>query len=390
MDLPPLTYLSVDAMSEGVGASQVLPYVEALSRRGMTVLLHSLEKRGPSKAVAARLEEAGVRWTPHTWGRGGSMAGLARLVRGAAYLRGAELVHARSDIPAGSALLARCPVWVWDMRGFWGNERIETGLLRAGSVEERMMRVIERGAARKAGAIVTLTEAAIDVLETRHGPTVRDKARVITTCVDLDRFPMSPMPPAPPYRLLLAGTLSGRYDVPLMLRLVEELRRRGPTELVALVPQPSLWETTLRDAGVFARPAPAAEMPRHIAESHAGLCVLRNDRGVAMKGSMPTKVGEFFASGRPVVVNAGLGDLDELLRAGDCGAIVGDDSTAELMRAADEIQRLVADPRTVDRCRNVASNHFGLENGVQRLVDTYSAILCTPTRKPKLLTDDPG
>ena len=230
MDLPPLTYLSVDAMSEGVGASQVLPYVEALSRRGMTVTLHSLEKGRPSTAVADRLDQAGVRWRPHSWGRGGSMAGLARLVKGAAYLRGAELVHARSDIPAGSALLARCPAWVWDMRGFWADERIEAGLLRPGSVQERMMRVIERGAARNAAGIVTLAASAIDVLEQRHGPAVRDKAQVITTCVDLERFRLSPMPEAPQLRLLMAGTLNDLYDVPLMLRLVDELRRRRPEE----------------------------------------------------------------------------------------------------------------------------------------------------------------
>ncbi len=242
IDLPPLTYLSVDSLSEGVGASQVLPYVESLSRRGMTVTLYSLEKGRPSPAIGDRLEAAGVRWHPHRWGQGGPTAGLARLVRGAAYLRGAELVHARSDIPAGSALLARRPAWIWDMRGFWADERIELDRLRPGSPEERFMRWIERHAARKAGAIVTLTAAAIDELERRHGPSIRDKSRVITTCVELNRFPVSPMPPAEPWNLVLAGTLSRRYDVPLMLRLVDELRRRRPTRLTVLVPEPSPWD----------------------------------------------------------------------------------------------------------------------------------------------------
>jgi glycosyltransferase involved in cell wall biosynthesis len=302
------------------------------------------------------------------------MAGLARLVRGAAYLRRAELVHARSDIPAGSALLARCPAWVWDVRGFWADERIETGLLRHGSVQERMMREIERGSARRAGAIVTLTSAAIDELELRHGAAVRDKARVITTCVDLERFPVTPMPPAPPYRLLLAGTLSRRYDVPLMLRLVEELRRRRPTELVALVPGPSPWDVALRSSGVEPRSAPASEMPGHVAASHAGLCMLRRDGGVALKASMPTKVGEFLASGRPVVANAGLGDLDDLLAKFDCGVIVADDSAGELRRAVDEIERLVADQGTPVRCRELASAHYDVERGAQALVEAYAQI----------------
>jgi glycosyltransferase involved in cell wall biosynthesis len=374
MDLPPLTYLSVDSMSEGVGASQVLPYVGALSGRGMAVTLHSLEKAPPSPAIADRLDGAGVVWRPHKWGRGGSTAGLARLVRGAAYLRGAELVHARSDIPAGSALLARCPAWVWDMRGFWADERIAVGSLRPGSVQDRIMRMIERGSARRAGAIVTLTAAAIDVLERRHGPAIREKARVITTCVDLDRFALSPPPLAPPLRLLLAGTLSARYDVPLMLRLVEELGRRRPTILTALVPQPSPWDQLLRQAGVQLRAASVSAMPGEVAASHVGLCVLRLDGGVSMRASMPTKIGEFLASGRPVVVNAGLGDLDELLAKDDCGTILADASAGELARAADEIERLVDDPEAPRRCRRLAEAHFDLESGIQTLIKTYRAV----------------
>ena len=375
IDLPPLTYLSVDSLSEGVGASQVLPYVESLSTRGMTVTLYSLEKGRPSPAIGDRLEAAGVRWHPHRWGQGGPTAGLARLVRGAAYLRGAELVHARSDIPAGSALLARRPAWIWDMRGFWADERIELDRLRPGSPEERFMRWIERHAARKAGAIVTLTAAAIDELERRHGPSVRDKSRVITTCVELNRFPVSPMPPAEPWNLVLAGTLSRRYDVPLMLRLVDELRRRRPTRLTVLVPEPSPWDPTLRDAGAHLERAAAVDMPGHLRASHAGLSVLRPGSGVALKGSMPTKIGEFLASGRPVVVNAGLGDLDQLITAYDCGVIVPDDTPKSLRAAADSIERLLADQDTAARCRRLAHDNFRLDTAIEHLLEVYKLAL---------------
>jgi hypothetical protein len=361
-------------MSEGVGASQVMPYVEALSRRGMDVRLHSLEKGQPSRAIAQRLEEAGVTWRPHRWGRTGSTGGLVRLVRGAAYLRGADLVHARSDLPAGSALLAQCPSWVWDMRGFWADERIAVGTLRPGSPQERLMRMIELGSARRAGGIVTLTSAAIDVLEQRHGKAVRDKARVITTCVDLDRFPLTPMPPSPPLRLLLAGTLSRRYDLPLMLRLVEELRRRRPTLLTALVPEPSPWDSLLVDAGAPPRAASISEMPGHIADSHVGLCVLRQDGGVSMRASMPTKIGEFLASGRPVVVNAGLGDLDDLVSEYACGTVLACNTQESLRQSADAVQHLVENRLTPDRCRALAESHFDLDRGITALTEVYETL----------------
>jgi glycosyltransferase involved in cell wall biosynthesis len=375
IDLPPLTYLSADSMSEGVGASQVLPYVEALSRQGMTVRLHSLEKGQPSPEIADRLDAAGVRWHPHPWGGWGPTAGLARLVRGATYLCDAELVHARSDIPAGSALLARRPAWIWDMRGFWADERMEMGLLRPGSPQERLMRSIERQSAKKAAGIVTLTAAAIDELERRHGPSIRRKSRVITTCVELNRFPVSPMPPPEPLNLLLAGTLSRRYDVPLMLRLIDELRRRRGTQLTALIPGPSPWDGALQDAGVPIQRAATVDMPGHLRASHAGLSVLRPGGGVAMKASMPTKVGEFLASGRPMVVNAGLGDLDQLLTDHECGVILRDDTPESVVAGADSIERLLADRDTPARCRKLAEDNFRLETAVDDLVEVYGHAL---------------
>jgi hypothetical protein len=93
-----------------------------------------------------------------------------------------------------------------------------------------------------------------------------------------------------------------------------------------------------------------------------------------MKASMPTKVGEFLASGRPVLVNAGLGDLDELLPRYDCGVILTGTSDPELDNALAEIDRLVADPRVSDRCRSLAEDCFDLDSGVQALIELYQAV----------------
>jgi glycosyltransferase involved in cell wall biosynthesis len=233
------------------------------------------------------------------------------------------------------------------------------------------MRLIERQSAKKAGGIVTLTAAAIDELERRHGPSVRNRCRVITTCVDLNRFHVSPMPPPEPLNLLLAGTLSRRYDVPLMLRLVDELRRRRCTQLTALIPVPSPWVGALQDAGVHIQRAAAVDMPAHLRASHAGLSVLRPGDGVAMKASMPTKVGEFLASGRPVVVNAGLGDLDQLLADYRCGVILSDDTPESLVAGADSIEQLLADRDTPARCRKLAQDNFRLETAIDDLIEVY-------------------
>ena len=93
--------------------------------------------------------------------------------------------------------------------------------------------------------------------------------------------------------------------------------------------------------------------------------------GATGYSATPTKVGEFLSCGRPVVVNAQLGDLDELLPRYDCGVVVADHSPGEIRRAADEIERLVGDPGTPARCRALAETHFDLDRAVEQLIATY-------------------
>jgi glycosyltransferase involved in cell wall biosynthesis len=374
MDLPRLTYLSFDSVTEGVGASQVLPYVRGLTRRGVQLSLHTFEKTPPGEDLRLSLRKEGITWAAHPFGGPGARGGLSRVVRGALAVRGAALLHARSDLPAGCALLSRAQTWVWDMRGFWADERIDLGTLRVGSPEDRVMRAIERGAARSAATILTLAASAVPVLVERHGPAVGSKVRVIPTCVDLERFLPNELPP-PPVRLLISGTLNNRYDVEGMVRFAKHLQRRLPVQLEVLCPEPSRWKALLLSEGALLDKADVSEMPARVARAHAGLALLKPSTTVANKASMPTKLAEFLACGRPVIVSSGLGDMDQLLARYDCGVPIDKGSDAALEGAAAELERLLADPSTPSRCRSLAEDHFSLDRAITSLLAAYQAAL---------------
>ena len=373
MTLRPLTYLTHDSLSEGVGVSQVLSYVEELARRGVDVHLHSFEKGQPAASTRERLQRWGVRWTPHPFGRPGAAGGLARVLQGARAVRGARMVHARSDMAAASAMLAGVDRWLWDVRSLWADQRIALGALRSGSPEHLVLQRVERAAARRSGAVVTLTEAVVPVLERRHGVRLHDRTEVIPTCVDLDRFVMAPLPDGPP-RLLLAGTLNTYYDVPLMARFAAVARRLGGARLDVLSPGASPWDPVLLEAGAERGVAGPHEMPVRVAASSVGLSVCRTDAGVSLTAAMPTKIAEFLAVGRPVVVNPGLGDADALVRSARVGVVLDDVSEAGLERAWHEVASLLSDRDTAARCRRLAESHFSLTRGVDRLLSSYSRL----------------
>jgi glycosyltransferase involved in cell wall biosynthesis len=138
-----------------------------------------------------------------------------------------------------------------------------------------------------------------------------------------------------------------------------------------LRPEASSWDRPIVDAGGDLAHATFAEMPARIRGSHAGLSIRRPDHLAALAGCAPIKLAEFLATGRPVVVNAKLGDMDDLVARHKCGVVLTDRSDDGLERGAHDLNALLADDGTPNRCRAAAVEHFSLETGIERLLEVY-------------------
>ncbi|MEE2767721.1 MAG: glycosyltransferase [Actinomycetota bacterium] len=362
----------MDPLSSTVGSSQVFAYVERLARRGLGVDLVTFE-HSVDLGLLEKLSVLGVDWRPQKFGRPGPVGGLGRVIRAAGVIRGAEIVHARSDLAAASVMLARIPYWVWDVRSLWVDQKIASGVVQSGSVQEKIMRWIERRAASKSTAVLTLTASAIEVLDELYRRQVSPKGHVVTTCTDLDHFSVSPLPPTP-LRVLIAGTLNRYYDLPAMLDLVAELRRRRPVTLVVASPGVTDWEEQLATVEANRVSAASKEMKDLVSSCHVGLSICRDDAGISLLAAMPTKIGEFLASGRPVVVNPGLVEAAELVQSHRCGTVFGSSVSLTLVETANELETFLMDPRLPDRCRALAEGHFDLDRGVDQLVEVYRSV----------------
>jgi len=270
---------------------------------------------------------------------------------------------------AAAAMLAGVDRWLWDVRSFWADQKVATGVFAAGSPQARIFRRIERAAACHSTRIVTLTASAVTELERRYGGSLSERATVVTTCVDRRRFTPVPPPATGPVRLLLAGTLNRYYDVPLMVEFVRAVGHRTAVELVVASPGETGWEDMLATVGATFTRVDPDEMPALVAGCHAGLSVCREDAGVSLLAAMPTKVGEFLAVGRPVVVNAGLADAASMVRERAAGVVLGEGAGPE--EAAGRLLELLADDETQRRAVGLAADHFDLDAGVDSLVDVY-------------------
>jgi glycosyltransferase involved in cell wall biosynthesis len=105
-----------------------------------------------------------------------------------------------------------------------------------------------------------------------------------------------------------------------------------------------------------------------------GVSICKIDAGPSLTAAMPTKIGEFLACGRPIVVNKGLGDMDDFIQEFDAGVILDGDPD-NLKRSATKLIHLVLDPETPIRCRALAEKYFSMDVGANKYLDLYSQML---------------
>jgi glycosyltransferase involved in cell wall biosynthesis len=92
-----------------------------------------------------------------------------------------------------------------------------------------------------------------------------------------------------------------------------------------------------------------------------------------MSAVMPTKIAEFLAVGRPVLINKGLGDYDHLIRSYKAGVVVDTDTDCLDERSL-ELITLLEDPDTSRRCRQLAEDFFDSRDAVDKYIQLYRAI----------------
>jgi glycosyltransferase involved in cell wall biosynthesis len=116
-----------------------------------------------------------------------------------------------------------------------------------------------------------------------------------------------------------------------------------------------------------------AEMPQVIVNCSLGLAICKTDIGDSLKGVMPTKVAEFLAVGRPVLISEGMGDLDSMILENSVGWRV--DRDTNLDELTESIQGLMSDEELPKRCRAVAEKYFNMEMASSNYINLYQKSL---------------
>lgn len=389
-------YITYDGLLEPLGQSQVLAYLERLAG-DYDIHLLSFEKpadwrdAAQREATAARIRAAGIHWHPRRYHKRptapatawdvlvGTVCGVYLVLR-----HRIRIVHERTYVPAVMALAIKRITgakFLFDMRGFWPEERVDGGLWPPEGRLFRFAKWFERKFLLGADHVVSLTHAAVREME--QFDYLRDRMppiTVIPTCADFARFRPSASTRRGALTVGYVGTAGTWYRFDVTAKCFRELLALRPDTHFLIVNrnEHDYIREQLSMAGVpercyELRSTPHGDIPDAMARMDASLFFLKPC--YSKLASSPTRLGELLGCGVPCMSNGGVGDMAEVLEGERVGVAVDSFEAASLHAGLKRLLALLDEPDIRSRCVTAARKHFSLDEGVRRYDSIYGAML---------------
>lgn len=402
-----ILYISYDGMTDQLGQSQVIPYLRELSKAGYRFHLLSVEKKerlektGPM--IRKILDDAGIRWSTLTFTRNPPLLSklfdqwkLNRKALAICRSEKPDLVHCRSYVPAAAGLYVKRKTgipFLFDMRGFWVDERVDSGLWKLGNPLFRLLynryKKKEKQYFSKSAHVISLTEKGKEELTAQYA-VPPDKITVIPCCADMAHFDYhritaeakvkvrASLGISPRKKVLsYLGSLGGWYLTEEMLDFFAVMHRQEPDTLMLFITHDKKEGILSRAEArgipreaVVVQPAARDEVPLLLSISNWNLFFIKD--AYSKKASSPTKQGEVMAMGIPVICND-IGDTGAIVQASGAGIVISRFDQPSYEKLSREV--LSENARNPEDIRQAACRYYDLSEGVKRYQSVYAQFM---------------
>lgn len=392
---PSVLYLSYTGLMEPLGKSQVYPYLRELSTDYDISLVTfenpaDLKDQDRFERMRADVESHDIDWRPLKYHNRPSLPATIwdistgiKISRQLIREHGIDIVHARSYIPSVIALACKWRFdtsFVFDMRGFWADERVEGGIWNEGDFIYRVAKWLERRFIKHADVVISLTDAGIEAMKEFSYVDKDVRFEQIPTCTDLNSFCLPDgQSDGRPFTLGYVGSVGTWYKFDDVLECFQILQDAKPDSRLYILNKGQhdyinerLNEYGIPDENVFVESVEHEEISKRIQKMDAGIFFYKQT--FSKKGTSPTKMGEFLASGVPCMSNAGVGDVKSLLTENSVGVVLDNFTIEEKRRSVEELVDLAMSPEIGQRCRHFAEEYYSLSAGVREYSNIYNSL----------------
>lgn len=401
-------FVTNNGLSDHIGVSQVLPYLEGLAHKGHRISCVSVEH--PSNAsifnqdIKPRLIASGIGHYPIVRSLNPFLRKLERFsmtyqlkVQLKSVILGAsvDLIHCRSYMPLAAVMPLSQKLslpFIFDMRGFWIDERLESGAWDKDryywKVVANYFRRLEQKALKNSAGIVVLTEDAKKAI-VKHSAYGNGKIAVIPCSVNQSTFKPKPKLREKnrlalgltPDDVVLAylGSAGPLYRIDILYKLAVRLKARGVPVRILFLGTHSVQEhinrakklgVNLAVSDIRCCQVPHEKVPDTLSAADFGISFRIQE--FSSLGVSATKVGEYLACGLPVISNKGVGDIDHIIEDGKTGLILPDFGDKSINLATNFIA--AGSFHTSEYIRTSAQKKFDMEQAVDLYDSLYQSI----------------
>ena len=401
-----ILYLTVDGLSDPLGQSQVLPYLLKLSELGHNITIVSLEKPEKYKISKDHLQRltqsSGILWFPLEYKMGIPVLSqysnvvklrkmAMKLMRSSKY----DWIHARSYLASLVAIKIKSKFqcrFLFDMRGFWADERVEGGIWKKSNFIHRLLYTYfkrkETELIENADAIVTLTHKAknfiIENFNLRHD----DLITVIPCATDLEFFDPKEISREDTEKLRLQlnisknklvvsylGSVGTWYMLEEMIDFFKAVNQKTSAHFLVLSQDDKVsLQTIFSSFGISKSDFSILslsrnEIPKYLLMSDLSVFFIRPT--FSKIASCPTKMGELLAMGIPILTNRGVGDVDAILEEEHCGFLLDKLNQEGYSNVVEDLENSLQ--QMSPNCRTVSAKYFSLDEGVKKYHTIYNS-----------------
>lgn len=398
-------YISLTGISEPLGESQVLEYLEGLAKCN-SITLFSFERKGnegQENALKKRMDAADITWHRHYYSNKYGFLSTAfmlftaqiRLFFISKKMR-PQIIHCRSFFPAllGFILVkfSRAKL-LFDIRGFAVDEKVDSGRLKKTSLVYRILNKLEKFLYKSSDHIVTLTHASKQILLDIVGGSDK-QITVIPTCANSKLF----YPPAINEKEQLriknniplnkkifihVGTTVNNYDFFSEVQIFKHLFEKSNTVFFVVISQDPYTsiQNKCENAGLplgsfLIKKLSLHEIRDWLIMSDYAFFLL--NKTFAKIASVPTKFAENIACHLPVITNDGDGDVENYVKSFKVGILIDRFYyKQDMQECAESIFQSCKDfNKSTSDFDKLFNTFFSKERGIEAYDSIYKA-LCT-------------
>lgn len=395
-------YISYDGMTDNLGQSQVIPYLKGLTGYGHHFDIISCEKPDKFKAketeIRKLLDSLNIGWYPLPYTKRppvlSTVIDVVRMYRKAYSLHKEnkyDAVHCRSYLSAmiGQDMKKKFGTkFIFDMRGFWPDERIDGDLW---NIKNPVYRIIYNYFKKKelqffneSDLNVSLTHAGLNEIKKMNVSNEQiNKFSIIPCCSDYELF--KPLPrdlalvkqlgfEASNKILCYLGSIGTWYMFDEMMAMFKQLHFQDNSfRLFIMTPEPpSMVFDSAKKLGINTDlikvvSATRQQVPKYLSIAHLGISFIKPC--FSKLSSSPTKMGEMLAAGVPLICNSGVGDVERIINETKTGVIIHGFTEDEMQSVAKRAIEMIQVPR--ENIREQSRPVFALESGVKLYAQAY-------------------